>query len=621
MTMPHQAEPRGRASDAAMLPADRLRDKLNAISGKGFQAYQDLAGAYRFDRCTLYLDSIQPDPMGAASRARIRVDLADAQIPTDLYATPVRRVALLDYLSRAVAEAIRKHVRTRWSGRIPPLAVDAGGQAVLPRTSISLGEHYVEARVAIGLPSEGRKVASRAAQGLLLDELPAVAAAALTWPRPDGDAAARHVRTVEDHHALRDALDALDLVAFIADGALLAREPGHGDGPLRGGRAVPLRAPDDLAVTVTLPHRGAVRGLGIPRGVTVITGGTFQGKSTLLAAIGRVVYPHVPGDGRELAATLPDAVTIRADPGRRVERVDVSAFLREVPQRADVTALSVEHATGMVSMAAALAEALEVGTRLLLVDEDDAAIGFLARDAAMRALIPAWREPVTPLLDCVRALWEEHGISTVVATGGLGDALAVADTVIMMEGFQPVAATARARQVAPARIVSGASALPRPSPRCPLPRGLGGLRGRRLWAETRGRTGLGVGRDTVELAALWQLVDPGQARAAGDAILYAIERGFMDGRASIGEILDRIVADVGAGGLEVLAFQEGHPGDHALPRRHEIAAVLNRLRSLQVRPRRAAADAPEAMAPDAGAPDADTPDAAAPGAGDPPPSA
>jgi predicted ABC-class ATPase len=603
-----------------MLPADRLRDKLTAISGKGFQAYQELAGAYRFDRCTLYLDSIQPDPMAAASRARIRVDLAEAQVPPDLYATPVRRAALFDYLSRAVAEAIRKHVRTRWSGRISPLAVDAGGQAVLPRASISVGEHYVEARVALGLPSEGRKVMVRAAQGLLLEELPAVAAAALTWPRPDGDAATRHVRVVEDYHALCDGLDALGLVAFVADGALLAREPGHSDGPLRGGRAAALRAPEDLAVTVTLPHRGAVRGLGIPRGVTVITGGTFQGKSTLLAAIGRAVYPHVPGDGRELVAALPDAVTIRADAGRRVERVDVSAFLREVPQRADVTALSVEHASGMVSMAAAIVEALEVGTRLVLVDEDDAAIGLLARDAAMRALIPATREPVTPLLDCVRALWEQHGTSTVIATGGLGDYLAVADTVILMEGFQPVAATARARQVAPAHAARGA-VLPRPSPRCPLPRGLGGLRGRRLWAESRGRSSLGLGRDTVELASLWQLVDPSQARAAGDAILYAIERGFMDGHATIGQIVDRVLADVGAGGLEVLAFQEGHPGDHALPRRHEIAAVLNRLRSLQVRPSRVPdAAPPDADAPDTAAPD-DAPDPSGSAAGDPSPAA
>ncbi len=616
-----QVEARTKASDAAMLPADRLRDKLITMNGKGFQVYQDLAGAYRFDRFILYLDSIQPDPMAAASRARVRVDQAEAQIPPDLWDSPVRRMALLDYLSRAMAEAIRKHVRARWSGRIPPLAVDAGGQTVLTRATVSVGPDHVDVRLAIGLPSEGRKVLAKAAQTLLLEELPAVVAAGLTWPRPDSEAARQHVHTIEDSEALRDALEPLGLVAFVADGSLLAREPGPVDGPLRGGRAVPLRAPDGLAVTVTLPRRGPVRGLGIRRGVTVIAGGTFHGKSTLLAAIGRAVYPHVPGDGRELVATIPDAVTIRADPGRRVERVDVSAFLREVPQRAEVTALSMEHATGVVSMAAGIAEALEVGTRLLLVDEDDAAITLLARDATMRALIPADREPVTPLLDRVRALWEEHGVSVIIATGGLGDYLAVADTVIVMDDFQPTVADAHAQQLAPRHGLAAAGGVSLPAPRCPLPRGLGSLRGRRLWTEARGRAALGIGRDTLDLAPLWQMVDASQARAAGDAILYAIEKGYVDGHASIVDVMDRVLADVRASGLEVLAFQDGHPGDHALPRRHEVAAVLNRLRSLQARPRRAVSGAPEPEEPVTASPEGqpqvdaatDRPDDAAPG--------
>lgn len=584
-----------KASDAAMLPADRLRDKLITMNGKAFQAYQELAGAYRFDRFVLYLDNIQPDPVAAATRARVRVDQAEAQIPPELWDTPVRRMAVLDYFARAVHEAIRKHVRTRWSGRIPPLAIDAGGQVVLPRASCAITEEYVEVRLAVGLPAEGRKVLAKAAQTLFFEELPAVADAGLTWPRLDGEAGRHHVQAVEDYIALRDALEPMGLVAFVADGSVVPREQAPGDGPLRGGRASPLRAPDDLAVTITLPHRGQVRGLGIRRGVTVIAGGTFQGKSALLAAIGRGVYPHVPGDGRELIAATPDAVTICAEPGRRVERVDVSAFIREVPQRVDVTGLSVEHATGVVSMAAGIAEALEAGARLLLFDEDDAAIAFLARDPLMRQLIPAPREPVTPLVDRVRALWETHGVSTIVATSGLGAYVAVADTVIVMDGFQPAVATNRARGLLAARSDRDAveETVALPTPRCPLPRGLGGLRGRRVFAELRGRSALGIGRDTVDLEAVWQIVDPSQARAAGDAILYAVEKGYVDGNASIVEVLDRVLADITAQGLGVLAFQEGHPGDHALPRRQEIAAVLNRLRSFQARQRRAGPGAPE----------------------------
>ncbi|HET8679750.1 MAG TPA: ABC-ATPase domain-containing protein [bacterium] len=572
------------ATDAAMLPADRLRDKIVAINGKGFQSYQELAGAYRFDRFVLYLDTIQSDPVAAPTRARVRIDQAEAQVPPGLWATPAQHVAVADFLTRRLQEAIRKHVRSRWSGRLPPLAVDAGGQTILARTACALSEDAIEVRLAIGLPSEGRKVLARAAQTLLFEELPSVIASGLAWTNLDGEAGRRHVALMDDYLALRDALAPLGLVAFLADGSILPREPGFGDGSLRA-RAVPLRAPDELAVTVSLPHRGAVRGLGIRAGVTVVSGGAFSGKSTLLAAIGAGVYPHVPGDGREYVATIPDAVAIHGEPGRRIERVDVSAFFREVPQRHDVTAFAVEHATGVEAMAAATAEALEMRTGLMLYDEDDSAVAFMARDALMRQLVPGSQEPLTPLLDHLRPLWKSRGVSSIVATGGLGDYLAVADTVIVMEGFQPVAATARART-----IVTGAglreydAPAPSPSPRYPLPRGFAGLRGRQR-VEMRGRTVLGVGREAVELAGIRQLVDPSQARAAGAAILYAIEKGYFDGTMPIADAIDRVFADTERSGLAALALDDEVSGEHAMPRPHEVAAVLNRMRSLQARSR------------------------------------
>ncbi len=589
------------ATDAAMLPADRLRDKIVAINGKGFQSYQDLAGAYRFDRFVLYLDTIQSDPVAAPTRARIRADQAEAQVPLELWTTPARHMAVADFLARRVQEAIRRHVRSRWSGRLAPLAIDAGGQAILARTACALSEDAIEVRVSIGLPSEGRKVLARAAQTLLFEELPAVVSSGLVWTNIDGDAGRRHVALVDDHLALRDALAPLGLVAFLADGSILAREPGFGDGSLRA-RAVPLRAPDELAVTVNLPNRGPVRGLGIRAGVTVICGGAFSGKSTMLAAIGAGVYPHVPGDGREYVATAPDAVTIRGELGRRIERVDVSAFFREVPQRHDVTAFSVEHATGVEAMAAGTAEALEMRTGLVLCDEDDSAVAFLARDALMRQLVPSTQEPLVPLIDHLRPLWESKGVSSIVATGGLGDYLAVADTVIVMNEFQPVAATGRAKTIVAGaeRHDSNASA-PSPAPRYPQPRGFAGLRERQR-VEMRGRGVLGIGREAVDLAGIRHLVDPSQARAAGAAILYAIEKGYFDGTLPMADAIDRVFADIERSGLAVLALDDEVSGEHAMPRRHEVAAVLNRMRALQARSRPAAVEqAAEVVPPDAAA--------------------
>lgn len=582
-----------------MLPSDRLRDKLVVSNGKAVQVYRDLTGAYRFDRFELHLDTIDLDPAAPSAAARIRIDQAEAQVPPTLWNSPAGQIAVRDFLARAVRDAIQRHGHTRWSGRIAPLVVDAGGQAILARTCCTVAEDYVEVRIVIGLPAEGRKVLAKPAQTLFFEELPAVVNAGLVWANLDADAGRRHCETYEDYLALRAALDGLGLVAFIADGSVLAREPGTGDRPVRGGRVLPCRAPDDLAVTVSLPHPGPVRGLGVRRGVTVIAGGAFSGKSALLAAIAGGVYPHVPGDGRELVAAVPDAVTIRAEAGRRIERVDVSAFIHALPHRPDVRALSVERATGMVSMAAAVSEALEAGTHLLLIDEDDGAIMFLARDAAMRRLVPETGEAITPLVDRVRALWEVHGVSSVIATGGLGEYLDVADTVIVMEGFQPQAATERARSLAagmeegrgPDRGVER-PVFALPASRCPLPRGFGGMRGRGLRAELHGREMLVVGRETVDLKSLVHLADEGQARAAGDAILYAVEKGYVDGNATIAGILDRVFADLEASGLGVLVPPQGRRGDYAMPRRQEVAAILNRLKSLQVRTQRPGPGAP-----------------------------
>ncbi|MDQ7840237.1 MAG: ABC-ATPase domain-containing protein [bacterium] len=602
-----------------MLPSDRLRDKLIVMNGKGTQVYRTLAGAYRFDRFELHLDAIHPDPSSPSAWARVRVDQAEAQVPPALWGSPSGRLAAEEFLSRAVHEAIGRHVHSRWQGKAAPVAIHAGGGEILRRSCCTVGEEFVEIRLTIGFPAEGRKVLAKPAVTLLFDELPAVVQSGLVWANLDAAAGWRHRDTLEDYLALREALDELGLAAFVADGSVLPREDGQGERPLRGGRAVVLRAPDELAVMVALPHRGEVRGLGIRRGVTVIAGGAFSGKSTLLAALSAGVYPHVPGDGRELVATAPDAVRILTEPLRRVERVDISAFLRELPHRPDATTLSSEHATGTVSMAVGVAEAVEVGSRLLLFDEDESTVAFLVRDAAMQQLVPSERDPATPLLDRLRALWELHGVSSVIATGSLGEYLGVADTVIVMEGFQPQAATDRARGIVAGftgRRTRAGGEFDMPMPRCPLPRGFGGLRGRGHRTELRGRAEIGIGRETISTAALGQLVGAGQACAAGDAILYALAKGYVDGNASIAEILDRVFADIAAHGLGVLATEGSHAGGYALPRRHEVAAVLNRMRALQVRTRRAtpaAADPP--TPPVSGADQVETP------AGDPPPPA
>lgn len=573
----------GRGDDRfAMLPWERLRDKLLTVDGKPYAAYKGLEGAYRFDRFVLFIDEVILEPPGGPSPIRVRVDQAEARFPPALWSSPVRRAALGDYIARRWLEAARRVGRAR--GGRGGVTVEAGGQEILPRTACRITEEFVEVRAHLGLPSEGRKAAAGPARLILLEDLAQIADGALLSGEHATPQAERHVEVAEDAHALRGQLQERGLVAFLADGAMLPRE-GDSDRPLLS-RLVPFQAPEELRVRLAAPHRGEITGMGIPRGVTVVLGHAFAGRSTLLRAIAASVYPHLPGDGREYCVTVPDAVLAGADEGRRVEGVNLTPFLSALPGGDDPTRTRTERAGALVAEAASVTEALEAGTSLLLFDEDTSAPRLLIRDVLWRHLAPEARDPVTPLADLVRPLYAEHGVSTILA-GGAGSSLpAVADTVIAMEGFRPAAVTARARQLAtewPAVRVAEARGFGGIHHRSPLPESLASLRGRRIRPEAQGPRLLQLGREAVDLRGARQLVDPGQTRAIGAAVVYLAERGYFDGARTVREVLSLLEADIASAGLEVLCPQEFPSGEYALPRRQEIAAALNRLRTLRVK--------------------------------------
>lgn len=333
-----------------------------------------------------------------------------------------------------------------------------------------------------------------------------------------------------------------------------------------------------------------LEGLGIPEGVTLIVGGGYHGKSTLLRAVERGVYPHIPGDGREWVVTRPDAVKIRAEDGRRVEAVDISGFIADLPQGRSTRAFASDDASGSTSQAANICEALEAGSRLLLLDEDTSATNFMVRDARMQALVHRDHEPITPFVDRVRELHQRLGVSTILVMGGCGDYFDVADRVIEMHNFLPDDATARAREVA-RRIPSGRRVevrerFPEPAPRLPQPGSFDASRGRReVRIDARDLDRIVYGREEIDLRGVEQLVDRSQTRAIGHAIHLA-DRELVDGRRPLAEILDHLEAWMDRRGLECLSpFARGgaHPGALARPRRFEIAAAINRLRSLRMR--------------------------------------
>jgi predicted ABC-class ATPase len=558
----------------------RLEATLDRIDRKGYGAYRDLRGVYDLGGLTLSVDRVQRDPFAPPSLVRLATK--ENRFDPALFEDPVRRVAFEDFLTRSVERNIREVVRgNRGSGGSGRVEIQRTSQVVLPRTSVLVAPDCVEARMAVGLPARGRRVDARAARAVLLGELPEVARRALAAEATDRERLGLHVRTVEDAHYLRRLLPSLGLVAFVADGSVLPRESGASDHPLGGG-AVPFASPKELRVSVEVPNRGEVLGMGVPEGVTLIAGGGFHGKSTLLAALSWGVYDHVPGDGREYVVARSDAVKARAEDGRSVAGVDISAMIGDLPGGRSTRDFSTPNASGSTSQAANISEALEVGTGLLLVDEDTSATNFMIRDERMRELVR--KEPITPFIELVRPLYRSLGVSTVVVVGGVGDYLDVADRVILMEDYAPSDATPRARAVAsafPPRTPLGESPLHPPKSRRLRASSLDLRRGRRASARGRGLETLELGRERVDLSYLEQLVEPGQTEAIARVI-----GGFVTGQQRretrrLGDIVREALSRISEIGLDSLGDTGGHPGEMSLPRANEIAAAINRVRSLE----------------------------------------
>ncbi len=580
-----------------------LQRTLQRIDGKGYKAYQDIAGGYDFgDGLHVFVDYVQGDPFAPPSRIRARVAQETTQLPREFSGAAIRRLALADFLARQTRRAIRNRTGARHgSGKSGLLTIDAGQQEILPRTAIVLTPDYAEARLEAGLPAAGRRILGREAADLLCEDLPRVAFESLCWNSVAQDEARAFVECAENQEAIRAALADLGLVAFVADGSLLPRESGASDRPLKPGDAVFFEAPEALAHTIDVPNEARLpdgrrvrqlRGMGIPEGVTLIAGGGYHGKSTLLKALERCVYLHIPGDGREYAVTRGNAVKIRAEDGRRAEQVDISAFINDLPGGRATNAFCSDDASGSTSQAANIAEALEASANVLLLDEDTSATNFMIRDARMQALVHKNFEPITPFLDRVHEFHERLGVSTVLVMGGSGDYFDAADTVILMRDYQPHCATAEAQRIAREMPSSRAKEAPapmeRPIPRAPLPGSVSAAKGRKaVQVKARGTEEVVFGEEAIDLRAVEQLVDPSQTRAIGYALHLATA--YMDGKTSLARVLDRVEARLGDDGLDALAPANrgsGHPGNFALPRRAEIAAAVNRLRSCRMKQRR-----------------------------------
>lgn len=575
-----------------MKPSAELQKLLRSIDHKSYPAYKSLKGSYQFDRYVLSIDHVQGDPFASPSHISVKVSSRDAGFPAFCVKDSLTRTTLADFLTRQFEAQINHFTfRAKGSGKSGLISVSHCGQEVLARTACEITPDSIVSRFFIGFPANGRTINARELEKILFEFLPVCVQKSFFYRSLNSKQVEQAIFLAEDQAYIRDQLTQQSLAAFVADGAILPRESGVSSRPMKD--AIPFSSPDSLRVTMQLPHKGAVTGMGIPTGITLIAGGGYHGKSTLLSALDVGVYNHIAGDGREYVITDASALKLRSEDGRFIKDVDISMFINDLPNKKDTHSFSTADASGSTSQAAGIIEGMEAKSRVFLLDEDTSATNFMVRDAFMQKVIAQDKEPITPFLERARDLYEKAGISTILVAGSSGAFFHIADTIIQMDNYRPVDITLSTKELCREYPLSPA----KPSPFCmPVSHRImtkdpsaatrrrdyrtGAVRAdepERLKIKVHGKDGFSLGKQEVDLRYIEQLIDSEQTAALGLLLKYAVEH-LIDGRRTLPEIADYLQTQLEKKGLSF--FSEGSyiPCGYAIPRLQEIYSCFNRFR-------------------------------------------
>ncbi len=557
-----------------------LRKQLREIDHKGYKAYKVLEGIYEFGAYQLAIDHVQGDPFATPSRVRILYK-NNGNISPEYFNTYTRRIAVEDYLLRRLQRTFRSDASNRdsrgrmdghssGSGKSGQVTTERTGQEILERSAMRITKEAIEARIEVGFPAYGRTIAAAELEKILFERLPKAAGNAFCVNSQMIRDLNAVTELADDQQYIREKLEEMHLVAFVADGAVLPRQSGVSQRPMKD--AVPFVSPESLAVTMDLPHRGKVRGMGVKKGITVISGGGFHGKSTLLEALERGVYNHIEGDGRELVITDDSAMKLRAEEGRCIHETDISMFIDHLPNGADTTCFSTENASGSTSQAANTIEALSSGSHLLLIDEDTSATNFMVRDSVMAQLVPDEKEPISPFIRKISGLYEDLGISTVLVVGSSGEYLSVADTVIQMDCYVAKDVTVRAKEIV------GQSPKKEPVKK-------------KIWLKksvrpkkiekvrVHGQDTVSLDKNDIDLRALEQITDESQTAALAYLMQYILGQ-MADGKKTAAELAEAAACKIKQDGILSVMPKNYGAGAAATVRRQEILACLVRNRLL-----------------------------------------
>ena len=561
-----------------------LRDMIRRIDHKGYPNYKQLKGGYQFPTYELRIHHVQGDPFHAPSSVSVKVAGAKAGFPADLYDTEEKRFALQDELLRTFARVLKPYsFQAKGSGKSGLMSVSQPGQEILARTGCEIDSQRgdVILRMEIGFPANGRTINGRELEKILFTFLPQCVQKSLFYKSLDAVRLQKTACLAEDQTFLRQQLQERGLVAFVANGAVLPRESGVSNRPMKD--AVVFQSPKTMEVEMALPNGGSIRGMGIPKGVTLIVGGGYHGKSTLLKALELGVYNHIAGDGREYVVTDATAMKIRAEDGRGVKKTDISLFITNLPNGRDTKQFVTEDASGSTSQAANMAEAMEAGCQTFLIDEDTSATNFMIRDELMQRVVSSDVEPITPFTMRVRELYEKEGISTILVAGSSGSYFHKADVVLQMNRYMPQDITDKAKEAAKEFPLPLEDAAPYQSPndRRIYARDSKFAAEQRIKSKVMGRDGIMINRDTIDLRYVEQLCDTEQLAGLVPLMKFLRAR-VLDGKKDLIQCVDEVAALYDKQGWQGICGGSYVPSGISMPRKQEIFACINRWRSLRI---------------------------------------
>lgn len=580
-----------------MKNSEELHQQLRSINRKSYPAYKGLKGLYHFGNYILSIDHVQGDPFASPSHVSIQISHRDAGFPVEYYKDTLTGTTLCDYLTRQFEKQVSQYsFRAKGSGKSGLLTVSHCGQEILSRTACEITEKGITARFFVGFPANGRTINATELEKILFDFLPVCIQKSFFYSSLNAKELQNYIELAEDQEFIRQTLPAKNLCAFIADGSILPRESGISSRPMKA--SVPFTSPDSLRISINLPHKGKITGMGIPKGITLIVGGGYHGKSTLLNALELGVYNHIPGDGREYVITDATAVKLRSEDGRFIKDVDISMFINDLPNKKDTRCFSTLDASGSTSQAAGIVESMEAGSHLFLLDEDTSATNFMVRDAFMQQVIQREKEPITPFLERAEDLYKKAGISTILVAGSSGAFFHIADTIIQMDNYVPKDITASVKKLCSQYPLPAVSVtdfqlphshriMSRPAESSKHLRhnsrgnhsDSGAAKPERLKTRISGTDGFSLGRQEIDLRYTEQLIDAEQTAALGLLLKYAVEH-LADGRRTLPEIVQFLWKNLSLHGLSFFTENQKISCGYATPRIQEIYACLNRYRGL-----------------------------------------